>query len=301
MTWRSVIITTPAQLRHKNGALVVRQNGNDISVPLEDIATVIIDCPQITLTSQLLAAFASQKIAVITVDETHTPNGVLLSYLPHSRALQVMRKQMNLTQPHKKRLWQHIIQQKLINQSSVLQQHNHSIQANILIQLSNEVRSGDPDNLEGQGAQVYFRALFTPTFHRAQSRFYNASLNYGYSIIRSAFARSLVSHGFLTAFGIHHHSEQNAFNLADDLIEPYRAILDAHVLKCYPVEPKHELRPEDKAKIVSILHQDISRIEKGELSGRSTVLSLIDSTVISFRQRVDDGNIHLILPNLDIS
>ncbi len=296
MTWRSVVISTPARLKHKHRALVVQQDSGDISVPLEDIAVLVIDCPQVTLTSQLLAACASQQIAVITVDETHTPNGVLLPYLPHSRALQIMRKQLNMSLPQQKRLWQGIIQQKLANQATVLAQIGHAPQARHLQQLACNVRSGDPDNLEGQGAQVYFRSLFESPFHRAQSRFFNAALNYGYSVIRSALARSLVGYGFLPAFGLHHRNEQNAFNLADDLIEPYRPLLDLHVLQHYPTEPERELEPMDKAGLVRILHKDVVRIENRSPAGSSTLLALIDATVMSLGQRMGDGDTHLVLP-----
>lgn len=297
MTWRSVVISTPARLKHQHRALVVQQDSGDTRVPLEDIAVLVIDSPQVTLTSQLLAACANQQIVVVTVDETHTPNGVLLPYLPHSRALQVMRKQLALTQPHKKRLWQGIIQQKLLNQAVVLQNHHHVAAARHLQQLAQEVRSGDPDNLEGQGAQVYFRNLFPQPFNRAQDRFYNAALNYGYSVIRSAIARSLVGYGFLPAFGLHHRNEQNAFNLADDLIEPYRPLLDQHILGQYPLEPERDLQPPDKASLVRILHHDVPRLELGETTGNSTLLALIDATVISLAQRADDGLFHLTLPS----
>ncbi len=296
MTWRSVVISTPARLKYQSRALVVQQDCGDTCVPLEDIAVLVIDSPQVMLTSQLLAACANQQIAVITVDETHTPNGVLLAYLPHSRALQVMRKQLAMSQPQKKRLWQGIIQQKLYNQAIVLQRYRNAKVASYLQQLAQEVRSGDPDNLEGQGAQFYFRNLFPNSFHRAQNRFYNAALNYGYSVIRSAIARSLVSYGFLPAFGLHHRNERNAFNLADDLIEPYRPLLDQYILDCYPLEPERNLEPSDKGGLVRILHHDIQRLEQGETIGSSTLLALIEATVISLAQRADDGLFYLTLP-----
>lgn len=299
MTWRSVVITTPARLTKKHQALVIQQDSGEVSVPLEDIAVLVLDCPQVTLTSQLLAASASQQISIITVDETHTPNGVLLPYLPHSRALQVMRKQLTMSGPHKKRLWQHIVRQKLFNQAIVLQKQNHATQSARLKQLANDVGSGDPNNLEAQGAQVYFRTLFGETYTRSQDRFYNAALNYAYSIIRSAIARSLVGYGFLPAFGIHHCSEQNAFNLADDLIEPFRPIIDLYIVSYYAAEPEHELQPPDKANLVRILHQDILRLEREKFAGRSTLLALVDASVISLGQRLDDGQAHLVLPSID--
>lgn len=120
MAWRSVVITRPARLSFKQRAMQVDQNGDTLRVPLEDISVLVIDQPQVSLTAQLLSAFASQQIAVITVGPDHHPNGVLLPHLPHSRALKVMRAQLNMSQPRRKRLWQHIVQRKIRNQAAVL-------------------------------------------------------------------------------------------------------------------------------------------------------------------------------------
>lgn len=280
MGWRSVVIGNPAQLDFHQRALRVRQESNTAHVPLEDISVLLIEHPQITLTSSLLSALADAQIAVLTVGADHHPNGVLLPYLPHSRALKVMRAQLETSQPTQKRLWQTIVQQKIRNQAAVLARYaNPNRDYRALLAMADDVRSGDTDNLEGQAAQRYFRALWGDDFTRNQPRFVNATLNYGYAVIRAAIARSLVAYGFLPAFGVHHRSEQNAFNLADDLIEPYRPLVDAHVLKSWPLEPERELLPKDKQQLVALLHRDITTT-----SARQTLLAAIDSTVISLSQ-----------------
>jgi CRISPR-associated protein Cas1 len=210
----------------------------------------------------------------------HHPNGVLLPYLPHSRALKVMRAQLDISLPTQKRLWQTIVQQKIRNQAAVLARHaDVDRDARSLLAMADDVRSGDVDNLEGQAAQRYFRALWGDDFTRNQPRFVNAALNYGYAVIRAAIARSLVAYGFLPAFGVHHHSEQNAFNLADDLIEPYRPLVDAHVLRSWPLEPERELSPKDKQQLIALLHLDIATT-----CTRQTLLAAVDSSVISLSQ-----------------
>ena len=301
MTWRSVVIANPARLKLKHQALHVEQDSGSVTVPLEDIAVLVLDHSQITLTAQLLSACAGQQIAVITVDSSHTPNGVLLSYLPHSRALKVMRAQLALGLPARKRLWQSITQRKILNQAYLLTKQGHADASKHLQAMAAAVRSGDPDNFEAHAAQVYFCALFGEKFIRAQNRFYNAALNYGYSILRSALARSLVSYGFLPAFGLHHRSEQNAFNLADDLIEAYRPVVDAHVLAHYPYEPERELEPTDKSTLVSLLHLDAPRLDETGHAGSSTLLALIDATVVSLMQRLADGGNQLTLPGMPIT
>lgn len=303
MAWRSVVINNPARLKLKHNALLVEQDAGTVSVPMEDIAVLVVDHPQVTITSQLLSACADRQLAVITVDQTHTPNGILLSYLPHSRALKVMRQQLAVSLPQKKRLWQSIIKQKLLNQAFLLRQYKQQDTAARLELLASRVRSGDPDNYEAYGAQIYFSALFGREFTRNDEILANGVLNYGYSIVRSAVARSLVGYGFLPAFGLHHCSEQNAFNLADDLMEPYRPIVDRLALAiCIGTNVEGELNPLTKAKLVAILHQDAPRVEGSVITGKSTILSLIDATVISLGQCLLNERCDLVLPGMnDIS
>lgn len=279
MSWRSVVIANPAALTLEDNALRIRQEGREARVMLEDIGVLVLDHPQISLTAPLLSACAAAQIAVLTVDESHLPNGVLLPYLPHSRALKVMRAQLALGQPARKRLWQRLVQFKIENQAAVLTHHGHFAAARQLYRLSQETRSGDPDNCEAQAANVYFRILIHPQFGRQQNRFYNAALNYAYAVVRAALARAIVGYGFLPAFGLFHRNEQNAFNLADDLIEPYRPLVDAHVLQHYPLEPDRDLEPQDKGRLVALLHEDVALSTHSAEDGRCTLLAAIDATV----------------------
>lgn len=161
------------------------------------------------------------------------------------------------------------------------------------------MRSGDPDNFEAQAAQLYFPALFGKGFTRDDACFANSALNYGYAIVRSAIARSLVSYGFLPAFGLHHCSELNAFNLADDIIEPYRILVDACVVElCSEYDADDMLDMPAKAKLVALLHQDVLRLDNGDATGQSTMLALIDASCISLGQSIKDGNLSLVLPAL---
>lgn len=286
MGWRSVVIGNPAQLDFHQRALRVRQDGNTAHVPLEDISVLLIEHPQVTLTSALLSALADAQVAVLTVGADHHPNGVLLPYLPHSRALKVMRAQLDISLPAQKRLWQTIVQQKIRNQAAVLARHTEADRdTRSLLAMADDVRSGDVDNLEGQAAQRYFRALWGDDFTRNQPRFVNAALNYGYAVIRAAIARSLVAYGFLPAFGVHHRNEQNAFNLADDLIEPYRPLVDAHVLRSWPLEPERELSPKDKQQLIALLHLDIATTIT-----RQTLLAAVDSNVVSLSQWLEHAS-----------
>lgn len=278
MGWRSVVISQPARLSCAHRALQIEQDQGKAQVPLEDISVLVLDQPQVSLSASLLSALAQEQIAVLTVGADHHPNGVLLPFLPHSRGVKVMRAQLALSGPQQKRLWQSVVKQKLRNQADVLLQQGQPEVATQVQSLAARVRSGDPDNLEAQAARVYFVALFGRDFQRGQERFYNAALNYGYAVIRAAIARTICSYGLLPAFGLHHCSELNAFNLADDLIEPWRPMLDAYILRQFPNELENQLTPQQKGVVVAVLHQDVVLTSQ---AGRCSSLVAIDTSVQS--------------------
>jgi CRISPR-associated protein Cas1 len=298
MAWRSLLITRPGYLSYKQQAMVIKQDEGEAKIALEDIAAIVLDNAQITITAQLLSALASQNIALISVDNTHTPNGIFLGYLPHSRALKILRRQMEMGKVHKKQLWQTIIQQKIRNQASVLKSIEAYTEAILLENMANKVKSGDPKNHEAQASQKYFKTVFGKQFIRRNESIINAALNYGYSIIRSAIARQLVAYGFLPALGLQHKSEQNTFNLADDLIEPYRPYIDYTVIQLIKdvSEEQKNLTTEIKSALVEILHKDALRTEANQELGQSTILALIEATVISLSQRLVDKQNSLTLP-----
>lgn len=296
MAWRSVMITRPSRLKLANEALKVLQDDGDVCIPLEDISVIVIDNLQVTLSAQLLAAFADRHIAVITVGADHHPNGVLVPYLPHSRAFKVIKAQLAMSKPQCKKLWRSLVKQKIRNQYQVLAQYGHERIASKLSTLAERVKSGDSENAEAQASQVYFPALFGSGFGRKQVRFHNAALNYGYAVIRAALARNLVSYGFITAIGLHHRNEQNCFNLADDFIEPFRPLLDAYLLDQFPDEDNEALTPAHKATLVSILHQDITLVDTTGTQTCCSLLAATESVVVSLSQRLNDGGHYLQLP-----
>lgn len=285
MGWRSVIVSKPARLSVKNRQLLLEQDkGDSVALPLEDLSVLVLDTPQTLLTGALLSEFASHAIAVVTCDDAHHPNGALLPYLPHSRASLVMRKQLALTLPQKKRAWRSIVQQKLRNQASCLGKFKPDAAA-FLYRQAELVRSGDPDNREGSGARYYFSELFGFEFTRGQDRWINSALNYGYAILRAAIARTLVIHGFLPAFGLFHKSQLNAFNLADDLIEPLRPFVDAWVRE-NTNKDADELQKSDKAALVQLLYLDVRM-----RSGTMNTLAAIEHMVESLGRYCDDANV----------
>lgn len=286
MTWRSVVISRPAKLKRDHYSLAIEQE-QTACVPFEDIAVIVLNHREITLTHPVLSACGEYGISLFATGDTHHPSGVFLPYLSHSRATRWLRLQLDLPRPVAKQTWASIVRRKISNQATVLRMTGRD-GAERLDSYVRRVRSGDPDNLEGQAAFFYFTQLFGKGFQRDQARFTNAALDYGYAVLRGAIARGLVAHGLMPSIGIFHASEQNAFNLADDVIEPFRPLVDLFVYRMIP-QPDDELHPEDKAALVSLLNVDM-----GMPRGRMSVLSAIEQMVESLARIYDGGDDSLI-------
>lgn len=291
MGWRSVMISRPARLRLEHHSLAIDQEETAF-VPFEDIAVIVLDHREITLTHPVLSACAEHGIGLYATGGNHQPAGVFLPFLSHSRATRMMRKQLAMTRPTAKRLWADIVRRKIDNQAACLRLCGKS-GAEKLDACARRVRSGDPDNLEGQAAALYFARLYGAGFHRDdETRWVNAALNYGYAILRGAIARGLVAHGLHPVIGLFHDSELNAFNLADDLIEPFRPLVDLHVAK-RPALTEGDLMPEDKRSLIALLNVDV-----GMAQGTMSALSAIEYAVESLARACESGRTELDLPRL---
>lgn len=229
MAWRVLLIQNPAKLTIEHKQFALKNDEGTFTLPLEDILAVILETPQATLSSSLLSACQTNGIVCITCDESHMPNGVLLPFLQHSRASQVGHIQQSWSAPLRKRLWQRIVQTKILNQAACLDMTRGASHSARLKKLSARVSSGDPQNIEAQAARDYWPLLFGKGFHRGQNDLVNAALNYGYAIIRALVARAQVAYGLIPAFGVHHDNDLNAFNLTDDVMEVFRPFVDRMV------------------------------------------------------------------------
>jgi CRISP-associated protein Cas1 len=228
MGWRTLHIAQSAKLSLRHDSLVL-DNGEEYTIPLSDLSCVVIETRHATLTSPLIDALASSGAVTYICDDKHIPSCVLLPFHAHSRQAGVARMQALWSEPFKKRCWQKIIHAKVTNQAEVITGRSPDT-VDFLHRLRTHIASGDSGNIEAQAARAYWSALFE-NFARAtnENDIRNSALNYGYAIVRGMIARALVGVGFLPAFGLHHCSELNAFNLADDMIEPFRPFVDAVV------------------------------------------------------------------------
>lgn len=252
MGWRSVIVENPAKLSLNNNQLLIQQDEH-YSIPLEDIETIILENRQINITASLLSKLAENEIALFTCDDKHMPNGLFLPFEGHCKQTQVVRTQLNLTEPFKKRCWQKIISQKILNQARCLELSGRP-NVNELIRISRTVESGDKSNREAYAAKIYFKSLFGDGFSRSLENSINAGLNYGYAIFRGALARAVVAFGFIPALGLKHSNQLNGFNLADDLIEAFRPLVDLWVAE--KIDGEEEFSKKNRLELVELLHFD---------------------------------------------
>ena len=202
------------------------------TIPIEDIGVVILDNRRITITSGVMEALLENNCAIITCNQKSMPVGLLLPLCGNTTQNERFRSQIDTSLPLRKQLWQQTIKQKILNQEHVLR-INTAQETKCMRVWSNDVRSGDSDNLEARAAAYYWKNVFTtyPNFVRdREGTPPNNLLNYGYAILRAIIARALVGSGLLPTLGIHHHNRYNAYCLADDIMEPYRPYVDQLVL-----------------------------------------------------------------------
>ena len=254
MGFRNIYIENPARLSIKNRQLIISQD-QDISVPVDDIDSIVIDSLQCTLTAPTISFLAENQVVLYTCNKQHMPCAVLNPLGNHSRKLIILQNQMGVTKRFKDRAWQKIIRQKVLNQARCLELTSSPNVAE-LNQLATQVLEGDKSFKESSAAALYFHSLFDTSFNRRHETVHNAALNYGYAIVRGAIARDLCAYGFEPALGIHHHNELNAFNLADDLIEPFRPYVDLWVAQNVDSEEK-VLTSTYKRDLVSLLFTEV--------------------------------------------
>lgn len=269
MIKRTLYFGTPAYLSLRNNQLVWQKPETkgeknfsegekaDLvrTIPIEDIGVVVLDNKQLTITQGLLETLVENNCAVVTCNSRCMPVGLLLPLDGNYTQRERFTHQIEASLPLRKQLWQQTVRQKILNQEAILRK-NTSVETRCMRRWAEDVRSGDPDNVEARAAAYYWKNLFLPqidSFVRGREEAPpNNLLNYGYAILRAVVARALVSSGLLPTLGIHHHNRYNAYCLADDIMEPYRPYVDELVLKLLCTEPCEELTRELKARLLQI-------------------------------------------------
>lgn len=252
MAFRNVYIQNDMHIRVKNEQLVVQDKENEYTIPLEDINSICIESQRTSVTTYTLAKIIDHDIILYICDSKHLPTGILIGTNNYSRQLKNLQMQFNVSKPLTKRIWQNIIEVKILNQAECLK--NLNIEGfEKLQEMTKGITSGDTTNVEAKAASYYFKSIFGNSFNRDIDCVENAALNYGYSIVRGMIARTLIMYGFEPALGIFHHNQLNNFNLADDFIECFRPVVDLYVLTHVNFRNKC-LIPEEKRKIYNLVN-----------------------------------------------
>lgn len=258
-------------------------------VAIDDIGVLLISSHGATISTPLINALLNAKGMVVFTGEKYMPTGFIWPMGKHSREKEILQLQIDATKPFQKRFWQETIQAKLRFQSEVLKDATGDDVG--LIELSKMVDSGDSKNLEAQGAQRYWRAMYGRDFRRRQGTHQEDTyLNYGYAILRSFVARSIACAGLNPSLGINHHNMDNTFCLVDDLMEPFRPLVDWQVLNLEDDE-QDDITFEIKRRLAKVLYLDLEC--EGKVSPAKTV---IENFVQSFVRSLRASKVELTLP-----
>jgi CRISPR-associated protein Cas1 len=264
MIKKTIYFSNPAYIHLTNAQLSVKQseNGKDTTrlIPIEDIGIVILDHQQITTTQGVIQSLLQNNACIIYCDQKHMPISYMLPLHDNHTYSEKIKYQIHASEPLKKQLWKQTVTQKIINQAAVLKILGLNYKE--LESIHRRVLSGQVDNAEGYAASVYWAELLKP-FDAKRGRFEaspNHLFNYGYAILRSVIARNLVGSGCMPVLGIHHTNKYNPYCLADDIMEPFRPIVDLYIMqyvitKNYTISP--ELEKDDRIFMLQIPVLDI--------------------------------------------
>lgn len=253
MSWRTVVVTGCAKLDYKMDYLVVRKQEATSRVYLDESSVLILESTTVSLTTMLISELVKRKIKLIFCDEKHNPQSELTSYYGSHDTSVKIKNQIAWTKDIKETVWTEIVREKIKNQRNHLLERDLHAPASLLTQYIEEIERADASNREGHAAKVYFNALFGMEFTRNSEDTVNAALDYGYSIILSCFNREVVANGYITQLGLFHDNMFNQYNLASDLMEPFRILVDR---KAWQIEGD-ELGSREKMNLVNLLNEEI--------------------------------------------
>lgn len=272
------------ELSAQRGFIIIKESGIVIGeVPLDLVCAIIITGHAIVFTKNLLTTLCENGIPLIIVGDNYHPIGIMTPLVGQNRQMAVQQIQINTSRPLEKQLWKTIVQEKIRNQSRILDKFNLD---NRIKNLPSCVQSGDSNNIEGIAARMYFPSIFGQDFLRIHHHTgINSFLNYGYAIIRAAMARLIVGAGLNPSYGIQHHNQLNPMCLVDDLMEPYRPIVDGIVYEMFNGidDPQRDLTPDDKRMLTAVLDTDIKTRD-----GHSSLITIMQRDVWNFVNSLKD-------------
>ena len=253
MSWRTVVVTGMAKLDYRMDYLVVRKKTETVRIHLSEIGILMIESTLVSLTTTLVSELIRHKVKIIICDQKHNPCAEVMPYYGSHDTSAKIRIQINWDGETRKQVGTKIITEKLHRQREYLEELSCIKEAKLLIEYIKSIEIGDPTNREAHAAKIYFPAVFGSGFSRNQDNSVNAALNYGYGILLAMFNREIVSNGYITQIGLFHDNMFNQFNLASDLMEPFRILVDRKVAA---IKPK-KFDQEEKTKILELINEQV--------------------------------------------
>lgn len=293
MAFRVVLIENEVNIKLKLNNLIIIKEDKEIWIPIDDISTLVIDNLKINISSRMLSTLADNNVGVVICNQEHLPIGFFSSYDNYSRISKYIGFQINKSKEFYDKLWSEIVYAKLDNQRSVLKELGKSDDViDNIGEFMQHIVKGDKTNREAHGAKIYFNELMGVTFSRGnEDILLNSGLDFGYSIIRSYIARLCVGYGLNTQLGIHHKNEYNRFNLVDDLIEPFRPIVDIYAYRL--LDDEIYFKPEHRRNLVNILNHKILYKNK-----KMYLCNVLEDYVSSFAALLSGKDIVLEYPQI---
>ncbi len=292
MIKRTLLVENKTLITTKNLQLVLKSDNRESTVPIEDIGFLVIDNAEVFLSIPAMNLLVENNTAVIICAKNHLPNGMFLNLNSHHIQQEIFKNQISASVPLKKQLWQQTVAEKINNQGLLLEKITGA--KNSLPFLATKVLSGDTGNMEGVAAGQYWKAFFEFGFKRERFGGYpNSFLNYGYAVLRAATARALSGSGLLNTLGIHHKSKYNAFALADDIMEPFRPLVDEKVHEIIQVFDEQELNTAIKAELLQVLVRTVYFKDE-----KSPLMVALQKTASSLQQCYDGTRKKIKYPSL---
>lgn len=291
MSYRVILIENEVDINLKLDNLVITKDESDIWIPLDDISVIVLDNLRINISTRMLSIIAEYNIALILCDNKHNPIGYYSSYDNHSRMSKMIGNQISKDREFYDIIWKNIVESKIENQAQVLEilEKSEEVVKNIR-EYGKSVKVGDIDNREAHSAKIYFNTLMNATFSRGNDDILiNSGLDYGYTILRSYLARLCVGYGLNTQIGIHHKNEYNRFNLVDDLIEPFRPIVDVYTYKI--LDGEEYFKAEHRRKLINILNHYIKYNGK-----KMYICNAMEEYVEKVAAYIANKNVEIVFP-----
>lgn len=294
MAYRQLIIDCKSTLSFEQNNIVITRNDLVNRLPLCDVTNIVIDNPEINITSTLISECGKNNVNILFCGDNHMPTSLCHSLNQHYRPFQVIEYQINQTYDMKVYMSEQLLKIKVLNQRRVIEYINNDANAiKLLTKYQDEIVGLDEINREGTAAKVFFNSLYGTNFIRFNDDCINKALNYGYGVLRSAITRSLNMFGFTSYIGVHHVGKTNPFNLVYDIIEPFRPIIDYYVATNVLNNSDETLSTKTRRELVNILNAIVIVSDK-----QQTVQNAIDILIKSYLRFIELGEVNIELPNI---